>query len=302
MRQAQALPSSIEVNELTTAEVGLQSELTVEIYESYARDELVLPSLPDIAMKIRDAVENPDATARDIERIVTADPAVAARLLQVANSPAFAGTIKVESCRDAVTRLGFSTTREIVTAIVMKGLFKSDSSLLKRLMRALWRHSTLVAAVSYHLAKAQRGFNPDRALLAGLVHDIGVLPVIAAAQGHVEELLDNHALESCLSSLRGQIGALVLRKWDFPDDLVNVALECEDWRRDHTSEADYCDLVMVAQVFALAGTPQFAGLPPILELPAFDRLTGGTLSAEQTLEMLDRARFDIEVLQTLLAR
>jgi len=293
--------AEIEVTELEEEGTPLENQLLVRVYDAYARGELEIPSLPDVAVRIRRAVEDPDVTAQKIDRIVTADPAIAARLIQVANSPAYAGAFRVESCRDAVTRLGFATTRELVTSVALKQLFRTQSSLLKERILELWQHSTRVAAVSYQLARSQAGFSPDRALLAGLIHDIGALPVLASAQDYEDLVHGGSTLDACVIALRGQVGALVLRQWDFPEDLVTVAREAEDWHREGAGSADYCDLVLVAQILAAAGTARFSTYPKLSTLPAFERLTRGRLAVEETLAMLDEAQQQIDELQRLLA-
>jgi HD-like signal output (HDOD) protein len=242
-----------------------------------------------LPLRIRRAVEDPNVDSKGIERIVTADPVVAARLIQVANSAAY-----------ALIKLGFSTTREIVTSIVLKQLFSTESPVLKRAMDDIWHHSTAVAAISFHLAKELSGFSPDRALLASLVHDIGALPLIGATHTHGYGNMSTQALKRCIDSLRGQLGAMVLRRWEFPDDMVAVALEAEHWHRDDTPTADYCDLVMVAQIFSIFGKPKFSKFPQVSTLPAFARLTKGELSVDDTIGILNDAQSDIEDLQKVL--
>jgi len=295
--------AKIEVTELSDHGESLQEQLLLEIYEDYANEALRFPSLPDVVLRLREAVENPNATAKAIERIVTADAAVAARLIQVANSAAYAGAARVESCKDAIIRLGFAATRELVTSIVLRHVFTTSAPVLKQTMRELWKHSTSVAAISYHLAKVGRVFDPDRALLAGLIHDIGALPVLgAAARLPGAAQLDAEGLTRCVENLQAQVGSMVLRHWEFPDDLVTVALEAEDWERTSPeTTADYCDLVLVAQLFSFMGTPHIAKCPSLSIVPAFQRLTLGEISPEDTLNMLEDARQDIEDLQRVVS-
>ena len=299
--------AAIEVAELSNAGDSLQEQIMLELYEAYTNDALKLPSLPDIAIRIREAVDAPYVTAQEVERIVTADPAVAARLIQVANSPAYAGAAHVETCKGAVTRLGFAATREFVTSMVLKQVFKTTSAMLKKKIYELWQHSTYVAAISYQLARVLGGFSPDRALLSGLVHDIGALPVLAVIESHSQSAnLSPEGLTACINGLQGQVGAMVLRHWAFPDDLVTVALEAEDWERaakptGSHGEADYCDLVLIAQLFSFMGTPHIAKYPSISAVPAFGRLMLGKLSPEETLTTLDDARHDIEDLKRMIS-
>jgi len=164
-----------------------------------------------------------------------------------------------------------------------------------------------VAAISYQLARVLGGFSPDRALLSGLVHDIGALPVLAVIESHSQSAnLSPEGLTACINGLQGQVGAMVLRHWAFPDDLVTVALEAEDWERaakptGSHGEADYCDLVLIAQLFSFMGTPHIAKYPSISAVPAFGRLMLGKLSPEETLTTLDDARHDIEDLKRMIS-
>lgn len=291
----------IEVSELKDDEDEIENQIMVRLFEAYANEELDVPSLPDVAFRIRGAVEDPNVTAKDIERIVTADPAVAARLIQVANSAVYLGAVRTESCRDAVTRLGFTATREVVTSVVLKEVFRNESPALMEAMQVVWQHSTRVASICYHLAKAIRGFSADRALLAGLVHDIGALPVIAAAQDFRELKERPGLLLNCINELKAQVGAMVLRHWEFPEDLIEASSYAEDWTREGPETADYCDLVSVAHVFAAMGTPEFSTYPPIANLPAFARLTTGELDVDRTLAILEEAEADINELQAILS-
>ncbi|MEM7253901.1 MAG: HDOD domain-containing protein, partial [Pseudomonadota bacterium] len=294
---------STEVYEVTEfhSNDNYENQVRFSILQEFAADQFELPSLPEIALKVRQAVSDPEVTASSVERIVTADPAVAARLIQVSNSPAYAGTTKVETCRDAVIRLGLPTTRELVTALIMRQMFESKVPFISKRMRSVWSHSTHVGAVACELALMVKGFNPDRALLAGLVHDIGVLPVLKKIEQDSDLIRSTGELEGLLTKLRGEVGSLVLRHWDFPEDIILTALEAETWHREHDGPADYCDLVLVAQVFSYMGTPHFSKLPNVTTLSAFQRLGLNDVDPSKTLEALERARGSIDELRSIIA-
>ena len=290
-----------EVDEIAGDDDRIESKLLCDIFEDYVADKLDVPTLPDIALRIREAVDDPDANVSAVVRIVSSDPSIAARLVQVANSPAYRGMSPVNSCRDAIVRLGLPTTKELVSSIALKSLFRTSSSLLKDRMQKLWRHSTYVAAISTLLAKKAPGIIPDRALLAGLVHDIGGLSVIMRA-AHYSELLSNPAqLDLAVAKLRGQVGTMILRKWEFPDDIVTTVMEVEDWNRNPGSTADCCDVVMVAQLLSYVDTPRAMEVPPLSEVPATEKLALGGLEPQECLQIIDEAGETIRDLHSALA-
>lgn len=290
-----------EVEEIVEGDDDIESKLLCDIFEDYVADKLDVPTLPDIALRIREAVEHPDANVPVVVNIVSSDPSIAARLVQVANSPAYRGMSSVETCRDAIVRLGLVTTKELVSSIALKSLFRTSSSLLKNRMQELWSHSTYVAAISNLLAKKTPGINPDRALLAGLVHDIGSLSVIMRADHYSELLSDPIQLDLAIAKLRGQVGAMILRKWEFPDDMVTTVMEVEDWNRNPDSTADCCDVVMVAQLLSYFGTPKAMTVPTLTKVPAAQKLALGGLEPQACLEVLDEAGESIRDLQKALA-
>ena len=278
-----------ELEEIQPEDPEVENQLLYEVFEDFVADKLDVPTLPDVALRIRKVVDDPDVQLGDVVSIVTADPAIAARLVQVANSAAYGGRSTVSDCRDAIVRLGLNTTKELVSSIALKGLFRASSPLLKQRMLELWRHSTLVAAISTLLSKRTGRFNPDRVLLAGLVHDIGALAIINRAAHYPNLLSDSHRLDIAIAKLRGQVGAMILRKWEFTEDLVTTALEVEDWERDPAPEPDCCDVVLIAQVLSFIGTSKLLAVPPFPKLPAFRKLAIDGMSPEECLSVIDEA-------------
>ncbi|MDN3517091.1 HDOD domain-containing protein [Aquisalimonas lutea] len=272
--------------------------LFYRLFEDLMEDRLDVPSMPDMALKVRHAVEEQEAGAADVARIIQADPPLAARLIQTANSAAYGGQTQVDSLAPAITRLGLRTTREVVMAVTLKSVFSSDQPLINQRMTELWMHSALIAAISQVMARRLHGFDAGRAMLAGLVHDIGVIPMLTNA-GHYPELVSNPArLQQTVAAYRGQVGAMILRRWNFPDDMVNVPLAAEEWHRDADS-GDYGDLVMLAQLQALADEPG-ADVPAPAETAAYRRLGMAKLGPGDGGSLLAEAREEIAQVQQVL--
>lgn len=262
--------------------------------ESIRRDvqqgQVPIPSLPNIVVQIYRVINDEDADARKIARVIQADPAITGRLLYTANSSFYRRTRSVESCTEAVVRLGPPAVRNLVTTFVMRELFHSRVPTIQHYVKNLWAHSAMVAAICFNLARATPRMNPDTALLAGLLHDIGALCVLGYAEGHPEVLEDGEKLAGVIATFRGELGAEVLRRWNLPAAVVNAALDAEDWHRDPQPEPDYSDLVLISQLHQIAGDVRMWSMPRIHEVPAFRKMASGRLSPHLSLEILDEAK------------
>ncbi|GMR07845.1 MAG: HDOD domain-containing protein [Gammaproteobacteria bacterium] len=255
---------------------------------------LELPSLPDIAGKIHAALKDENNGHIAIARIIQFDPALTARLIKVANSPRYRVRHKVEDCVTAITRLGLDATRNIVTSFVMRNLFCSNHSILQKLMTSSWEDSTQVAAISFVLADITIGLLPDRAMLAGLLHNIGVLPVVRYAEAYPELIEKPGLLAQVSSKAQGRLGTFILKHWDFDRDLAEIPRHSEDWLRDTSPVADYADVVMIARIHNTFGKQDNYTGPPLTELPAFRKLPLGKLGPSGSIEVLNQAQKDID--------
>ncbi len=166
-------------------------------------DKLVLPTIPDVAFKIRRAINDEKANNSKIAKVVQQiDPSITARLIKIANSPLYRGRRKIESCPEALTRIGLKASQDIITAFALKSVFSAKSYTIRKKMQALWVHSSYVAAISAVLAHKTQGFDPDRTMLAGLVHDIGVVPILAYADKNIDIMENPKDLSTTIRQLK----------------------------------------------------------------------------------------------------
>lgn len=281
-----------------------QEDETQEMLRAFQRDlearKFRLTSLPEVAARIRTLLDDPDVNARRIAELINRDPVIAAKIIRAANSPIYFGAAKCETVQNAIVRLGLLTTKQLVIGFTLRDLFQSTAPLLRRLMADVWQQCIDVAAISFVLARHTRLFDPEEAMLAGLVSNIGVLSVLNYAQNY-PQLLDNEALlREWVDRLKGEAGALVLENWQFPDEIVEVARGCEDWLRCPTTRADLCDLVLVATLHSYIGKRK-QPTPPRMDLvPAYQKLALGKLTPEMTLQILVEAKEQIEQARALI--
>ncbi|MCU7936676.1 MAG: HDOD domain-containing protein [Candidatus Thiodiazotropha sp. (ex Dulcina madagascariensis)] len=269
--------------------VMAENQLTEALLNDLNNDKLILPSLPDVAVRVGRAMRDETTNARKLASIVQTDPAITTKLIRAANSPLYAGVTPVDSCAAAIVRLGADTTHKLVLTFALRELFNTRSSVLKSHMRSLWEHSVKVSAICYILAKVSNEFNPEHALLAGLLHDIGNVAILSYAERFPEVANDDEKLEQVMQDMRGRIGSIILRNWGFIEDLIMVTKEAENWFREHDGEADYADLVIVAQLHTYIGSSEMMYLPTLDQVPALNRLDLGELTPKLSLKIVDRA-------------
>lgn len=260
-----------------------------------------LPTLPDLAIKISRAIDDPETTNQDVARLIQIDPALSARVLSVVNSAAFGAMGKITSIQQAAGRLGRNKVRSLVYSCLLKSIFSIEFPALKIRMQALWQHSAEVAALAFVLGRASPGIDPEQAMLAGLVHDIGAIAVICAA-GQFPLLAEREELlEFATAELRVELGLRVLAQWGLDGELGDVVRDAENWWRTGSAIAETADVVMLAQMHAMIGTPAQRQLPSIAQVPAFAKLAGGELSPRASLNLLELAAAEVREVHALIS-
>ncbi len=131
----------------------------------------------------------------------------------------------------------------------------------------------------------------------GLVHDLGFIVIIDYLDRHSEEISDPQMIEQAIMALRSQITGQLLQKWNFTDDMITVAEECEDRFRNNSENPDLCDLVIVAQYHAQIGTEGMHNMPPISKIPAITKLN---MTPQQSFELLKESSREISDIESML--
>ncbi|OGT20365.1 MAG: hypothetical protein A2342_08130 [Gallionellales bacterium RIFOXYB12_FULL_54_9] len=205
------------------------------------------PVLPDVANRVRDLVNNSEVSAREVFAAISGDIAISAHLIKVANSAVYSDKPAVEHVHQAISRLGYMQVHNLVLELTLGKLLHTTNPLINQYLTRHWARNCEVAAVSYVLAKDNRQFNADQAMLAGLLHNIGALPLclyieqagIALEEAQLCELVDR---------LQFRVGAMLLRAWNFPATMVQMV---ED--NPVGAQATYADLVSLADLLVLSG-------------------------------------------------
>ncbi|RYZ87336.1 MAG: HDOD domain-containing protein, partial [Moraxellaceae bacterium] len=224
-----------------------------EIITAIKNDQLVLPTLPEVAIKVREVADDPNADIDKLTGVIGGDAALSARIIRVANSPLLRASRAIEDLRTALMRLGISYTCNIATGLAMEQMFQATSDLVDMRMREVWSRSSEVAGISHVLCKHYTRLRPDQATLAGLIHKIGVLPILTYAEDHPSLLNDSLTLDHVIDELHAPLGDLILKTWGFPEELAHIPSQHIDFTRK-IPKADYADIVTVAMFQSYAGS------------------------------------------------
>lgn len=288
-------------NELITSENLKFNPFFVRFYEHFTQGELKTPQFPDITLKLREAIHK-DCAIADIVKIINLDPVISAKLIQVVNSPIYRSANPISNCFDAVNRLGLTTTRNLVTAFSMKNLTKSKNPSTKKLVQHNWLQSIKVSSISHTLAQLTQKADPDEALLAGLLHNIGVLPILTFADSLPEGTFQPMDIDLCINEIHGQIGSIVLEKWKLPSNLRQIPLQSSNWFTNTTADLNLNDIVLLARYHNLLTSPAKNELPLITTLPAFQKLEKQPLAPQMSLQILHDAHQQIAETMSFFSR
>ncbi len=224
------------------------SPILEKLFSAIENNEIALPAMPDLAIKIQRMLDDMNVSTQQIVAAVSTDPVLASQILKVANSAQYADKPKVENLMSAVSRIGYKMLRNIIVTFSMNKISSSTHPTVKKHISEFWKHSHEVAAISYVLAKTQKHLNPDQAMMAGLIHDIGSLPLSLYAEKMVSNL-DESILDSISKKFRATVGNKLLLDWEFPSELTEVVLAHENLQHDSGSSlATYADVVTVANM------------------------------------------------------
>lgn len=203
-----------------------QKELEKIIYDSGD-----LPAMPHIAGLVMNKLSDRNASAKQIQRIISADQALAAKILKVANSAFYGCSRKVSTLTDAVVILGFNTIRSLVLAISTRSILQRGSEGLGMSKEDLWKHS-IGCAVGCRILAGMASFpRQEEAFICGLLHDIGKLVLsqnFAQRYKKVEEKVvkEDFSYREAEGEIFGfdhaQVGALLVKKWNFSQELEKV--------------------------------------------------------------------------------
>jgi len=214
-----------------------------------------LPALPAYVFELNALLNASPVDLTKVAQLIRTDPSLTAQVLRMCHTMPYA--VPVTRIEDAVVLAGVERLRALVLTCSLAG---SQSALQE--MQFFWQHSLFTAVLSEHLAEWTAYPDPDKAYLAGLLHDIGELALLAcsASKGHGVEL-----------------GVMMAVAWNYPAELAEV-LECHHCPRDARIDPQLAGIVAFAEEYS-----ELCGMGLAQTEPSFHRP-----SALQTADLLCR--------------
>lgn len=227
----------------SAAAFAFVAELAHEVSEG----RVELPSFPDVAVRVRKVLADEHVSNEQIARVVGSEAGLAARVLTLANSAALNRSGKaVMDLKTAINRIGHNNVRTAAVSFAIAQLRRASE--LRHIaveLEQLWKEATLVAALSYAIASRTQGVSADESMLAGLLHNVGKIYILARANRHRELFADPAALGQTLRDWHANVGKAIVENWGFPQHIAEAVGEHESIDRQ-VEQPDLTDVLTVA--------------------------------------------------------
>ena len=259
-----------------------------------------IPGFPAIVQKVRAVLSDETASAEKVARVVGADPVLAARLLNLANSVAILGTARpATDLRTAVSRVGLNAVRSTTYAHAVRILSHSEALRgLEKPLEVLHKQTAQVASLSHVIAGKYSKVQPDAAMLAGLLHSSGRLYLLARAGKHRGLFADANAFRNVERDWHLSVAVALLENWSVPEEIVHAIAESEDLTREPRGAPSLTDVVMLAVAIG-----RNVGQPEVLEATLRDAkcLARFGLNSKAVADMLEASKLELAQLEAALS-
>jgi len=234
------------------------------VLKRISEDSLVLPTLPSVVTKALEVLKDPEVAFKQVGTIIERDPVLAARLLRMATSAAFAGGTKKVTLSEALTRLGAKSVRTLLVEATAQKVFVSRDPKIAESMKKVWQHSVAVATLSRDVLALSGNADSEAAYLAGLLHDVGK-PVVAAILLEFERqmtevynrpFIDSAEWVAVIARTHRVVGVALAEKWQMPEQVTRCIRDSAEY--DNADRASLVNIVCFSNSLAKK-TGIFAG-------------------------------------------
>jgi HD-like signal output (HDOD) protein len=214
--------------------------------------EITFPTCFDAALRLRSVLQGNEHSLDEITRAVSIEPLVSARILQLANSAAFNTTgTNVKDLKTAISRLGTNAVRSAALSIVINQLLRAKGmSAYADLTRKLWEHSIGTAAAARVITKALTHLNPEEAMLAGMVHDLGAFYMLYRSTQYEELQERPETVHYLILQWHESIGVALLGALGMPEEIIDAVAEHDQPRPLPSPPKTFRDIIYTANMLA----------------------------------------------------
>ncbi len=234
----------------------LSEQLEQIVLKRIAEDSLVLPTLPSVVAKALEVLKDAEVSFKHVGTMIERDPVLAARVLRMATSAAFAGGTKKVTLPEALTRLGAKSVRTLLVEATAQKVFVSRDPKIADSMKRVWQHSVAVATLSRDVLALSGNTDSEAAYLAGLLHDVGK-PVVASIllefERQMTEVYNRPFIDSAewvevIGRTHRGVGVALAEKWQMPEQVTRCIRDCAEY--DNADRASLVNIVCFSNSLA----------------------------------------------------
>lgn len=257
------------------------------------RGELELPMFPDSVIRIQQVFRADEVDIDDVVRIISSDPALAARILQLSNAAANRSVNEIVRVRQAVIRIGNKLVQSSAVAFAIRQAEQNEdlSKEARAALGEIWTESVELAARCYVIAQTYTKLNADEALLTGLLSVLGRLYIFMKSEDY--ESLGYAELETVLADWHPAICKAIAESWNMSEELVN-ALETQlDTNPDLQETASLAEVLSAAKLilqYETSGDALVASEYPLLQRLGIANHDESSVTLDKHAEAIDRIR------------
>ena len=278
----------IDFDEETIPKETRSTQFYQVFYQDFRGENLRIRTIPDVVKKLKLLLSHEIGFKKAIQAMQV-EPSIALKLVKLSNSGLYLPGHPINNCLNAVYRVGLSATKNLIIDYCLDETFLMQDEFLIKLINDEWVNSLYLSKICQVMASQVSGINPKSAQLAGLIANIGKLPILAFAENFPHDFWTEEELFNVMDALQGRVGAYVLAHAGFPQELVEVPLHSEDWMHDSGSQLSLTDIVILSKLHFLWSMKKAHNIPPMKSLPAFVKLGQGKLSPRSSLHILNFA-------------
>lgn len=288
--RSEAPERDIALEDDATLDITQSREFFNDFKEELQMNRVRLPSLAPSAARIHGLLSGTKISAEELIAGIAMDSAICAKLLKMANSSLFNSQDKIETLAALVSRLGVYSTREIAACFAFRDVFKNSSSDLVERLHAQVVQSQQVSAMAAAVAEIGDVADPGAAALAGLMHNVGVLPIFSYSMHNVAYAMNPRLVDRAIEKMSQKTGVLLAKKWRFSEGIIASIENAHDWSYEPDGQADLASIVLTAKYHFILGRSGIRVLPKPHEVASIAAATGGTFDEKLSLRILGRAR------------
>lgn len=279
--------------------------ISTKLVNEIKLEDLLLPASPKMLLSICELQNNPHQNVDDVVDLLKDYPYIQKRIVQLANSVMYRSMLEISTLKSAVLRLGISRILSLISGMsISQYLSATRSSALEQYFTKMWKQSLDVASIAYVIAQHKTKVDAEKVLLAGMVHNIGVLPLLLSLDNtpvfNQNPKIMRDMVDAIIPKYYPYAGRILMQSWMLPDEIISVATNHRNYQSPSHDDIDLCDVIQLA--FRLSKTSDYTNQEyepiDVVTCQAFSKFWESWDSAAEELTLFDE---DIKKVREIIA-